>query len=64
MNQAHACFERAVAASHQSRRRRQFGNGGAGPLSGRMQILNTPSDGHERAVANTLGISVDAGGNP
>jgi len=34
------------------------------PLSGKMQILNTPSDGHERAVANTLGISVDAGGNP
>ncbi len=27
--------------------------------SGEMHILNTPSDGHERAVANVLGVSVD-----
>jgi hypothetical protein len=29
------------------------------PDTGQMRILNTPSDGHERAVANALGISVD-----
>lgn len=27
--------------------------------SGEIKILNTPSDGHERAVANVLGITVD-----
>jgi hypothetical protein len=27
--------------------------------SGRIKILNAPTDGHERAVANVLGISVD-----
>jgi exopolysaccharide biosynthesis protein len=27
--------------------------------SGQMKILNTPSDGHERAVANALGVTVD-----
>ena len=29
------------------------------PASGQMKILNAPTDGHERAVANVLGISVD-----
>ncbi len=29
------------------------------PVTGKMQILNTPSDGHERAVADVLGISVE-----
>lgn len=28
-------------------------------VSGEMHILNTPSDGHERAVANALGVWVD-----
>lgn len=28
-------------------------------VTGRMNILNAPTDGHERAVANVLGISVD-----
>lgn len=27
--------------------------------TGRLQILNEPTDGHERAVANVLGVSVD-----
>ena len=27
--------------------------------TGKMRILNKPSDGHERAVANVLGVSVD-----
>jgi exopolysaccharide biosynthesis protein len=30
------------------------------PATGQMRILNTPSDGRERAVANTLGVSVDS----
>jgi exopolysaccharide biosynthesis protein len=29
------------------------------PKTGRMKILNHPTDGHERAVANVLGVSVD-----
>jgi exopolysaccharide biosynthesis protein len=29
------------------------------PATKQMRILNTPSDGHERAVADVLGISVD-----
>ena len=29
------------------------------PATHQMRILNVPSDGHERAVANTLGITVD-----
>jgi exopolysaccharide biosynthesis protein len=29
------------------------------PSNGEMRILNVPSDGHERPVANTLGISVN-----
>jgi exopolysaccharide biosynthesis protein len=29
------------------------------PKSGRMRILNNPSDGRERAVANVLGVSLD-----
>jgi len=33
------------------------------PATSKMRILNTPSDGHERAVANTLGISVDSAPN-
>jgi hypothetical protein len=33
------------------------------PISDQMHILNTPSDGRERAVANTLGISVDIAPN-
>jgi len=33
------------------------------PATDRMRILNTPSDGHERPVANTLGISVDTAPN-
>ena len=28
--------------------------------SGKLKILNAPTDGHERAVADVLGISVDA----
>lgn len=31
--------------------------------SGRFNILNQPTDGHERAVANALGISVDRKNN-
>jgi exopolysaccharide biosynthesis protein len=27
--------------------------------SGTMKMLNEPTDGHERAVANVLGITVD-----
>jgi exopolysaccharide biosynthesis protein len=27
--------------------------------TGQMKILNEPTDGHERAVANVLGVSVE-----
>jgi exopolysaccharide biosynthesis protein len=33
------------------------------PATDQLRILNTPSDGRERAVANTLGISVDTAPN-
>jgi hypothetical protein len=29
------------------------------PADSKYRILNTPSDGHERAVANVLGITVE-----
>jgi hypothetical protein len=30
------------------------------PMQGEFKILNEPTDGRERAVANVLGVSVDA----
>jgi len=34
------------------------------PASGQYRILNQPTDGHERPVANALGITVDRGATP
>lgn len=34
------------------------------PATGKMQILNVPSDGHERPVANTLGVTIDPAKGP